>query len=288
VERFSFATLRAGSLHAAPAWRATEQERHGALQPTRAEWLVRNLDPEDDRATLVGLYRLTTGVEPHDSHRMVVPTLVSKICAALEAGRLLLLSDEIGPDAADASTIRPTAATVSRELRLISSLMSGRPALSFEGVRYRLVPVEGQARARWDTEYGPVPADEAGDLVKRIAEATAKTPAERALWAEVADAVARANDQARIVLLRPRPAVVVPVPIVEAAAPAAPSRAPVGTQSWIEIQLEFEDGTPFPGSCLIELPGGHRSEGPPDELGTIRMDRIDPGTCKISFPTPAS
>ena len=54
--------------------------------------------------------------------------------------------------------------------------------------------------------------------------------------------------------------------------------------TWIELKIQFDDGAPYPGNCVIELPGGDRSEGPPDAEGVIRMERLDPGSCKVSFP----
>ena len=61
-------------------------------------------------------------------------------------------------------------------------------------------------------------------------------------------------------------------------------RPKVAPQDWIEIEVLYEDGVAFPGNCVVELPGGRSTEGPPGDAGIIRMDGIDPGSCKLTFP----
>ncbi len=57
-------------------------------------------------------------------------------------------------------------------------------------------------------------------------------------------------------------------------------------KSWIEIELVDEDNNPVPGERYkITLPDGKTlAEGTLDEKGFARVDGIDPGTCKITFP----
>lgn len=57
-------------------------------------------------------------------------------------------------------------------------------------------------------------------------------------------------------------------------------------KSWIEIVLEDENGKPVPGEAYrITLPDGTTlAEGTLDEKGFARVDNIDPGTCKVTFP----
>jgi hypothetical protein len=62
-------------------------------------------------------------------------------------------------------------------------------------------------------------------------------------------------------------------------------RASLAQQDWFEIEIEYEDGSPFDGNAAIELPGGRRTDGPPDADGVVRVDGIDPGSCKVSFPS---
>lgn len=55
--------------------------------------------------------------------------------------------------------------------------------------------------------------------------------------------------------------------------------------SWIEIVLIGEDEKPIGGErYAVELPGGTIVTGRLSADGTARLDRIPPGTCKVSFP----
>ncbi len=57
-------------------------------------------------------------------------------------------------------------------------------------------------------------------------------------------------------------------------------------KSWIEIQLVDKKNKPVPGAPYrVTLPDGATvAEGTLDEKGLARVDGIDPGTCKITFP----
>jgi len=57
-------------------------------------------------------------------------------------------------------------------------------------------------------------------------------------------------------------------------------------KSWIEIQLNDEDGKPVPGEPYkITLPDGTTvADGTLDDKGFARVDNIDPGTCQVTFP----
>lgn len=57
-------------------------------------------------------------------------------------------------------------------------------------------------------------------------------------------------------------------------------------KSWIEIELADKKGKPVPGEAYrVTLPDGQTvAEGTLDEKGFARVDGIDPGTCKVSFP----
>ncbi len=55
--------------------------------------------------------------------------------------------------------------------------------------------------------------------------------------------------------------------------------------SWIEIELVDEDGAPVPGERYrIELPDGSVAQGTLDAKGVARVEGIEPGNCKITFP----
>ena len=67
--------------------------------------------------------------------------------------------------------------------------------------------------------------------------------------------------------------------------PTNPHRPHPEKTSWIEIDLVDQDGQPVPGEYYrIELPDGSTADGALDQDGFARVDGIDPGTCKISFP----
>jgi type VI secretion system secreted protein VgrG len=69
----------------------------------------------------------------------------------------------------------------------------------------------------------------------------------------------------------------------EALQSATPSASQTG--HWVEIELLDEAGKPVPGEHYqIELPDGSTTEGTLDSQGQARVDGIDPGNCKISFP----
>jgi type VI secretion system secreted protein VgrG len=78
---------------------------------------------------------------------------------------------------------------------------------------------------------------------------------------------------------------------VETAAANAPRHNPNDEEtktkkSWIEIVLEDEAGKPCPGEHYrITLPDGTTlAEGTLDDKGFARVDYIDPGSCKVTFP----
>ena len=55
--------------------------------------------------------------------------------------------------------------------------------------------------------------------------------------------------------------------------------------SWIEIELVDEDDKPVPGETYeITLSDGTVASGSLDEKGFARVDGIEPGTCKVTFP----
>jgi type VI secretion system secreted protein VgrG len=56
-------------------------------------------------------------------------------------------------------------------------------------------------------------------------------------------------------------------------------------KSWIEIELIDEEDNPVPGEQYkITLPDGSVKTGTLDQNGFARVDGIDPGTCKVTFP----
>jgi len=55
--------------------------------------------------------------------------------------------------------------------------------------------------------------------------------------------------------------------------------------SWIEIEMVDEEDNPVPGEKYkITLPDDSVAQGTLDNKGFARVDGIEPGTCKITFP----
>jgi type VI secretion system secreted protein VgrG len=55
--------------------------------------------------------------------------------------------------------------------------------------------------------------------------------------------------------------------------------------SFIEIELVDEKGKPVPGEPYkLTLPDGSTTEGTLDEKGFVRIDGMEPGDCKVTFP----
>jgi type VI secretion system secreted protein VgrG len=56
-------------------------------------------------------------------------------------------------------------------------------------------------------------------------------------------------------------------------------------KAWIEIKMVDESDAPIPGMPFrITLPDDTVAEGTLDEKGCARLEGIEPGTCKITFP----
>jgi hypothetical protein len=55
--------------------------------------------------------------------------------------------------------------------------------------------------------------------------------------------------------------------------------------SWIEFELFDDEGVPVPFEpYTVELADGSMIEGNLDAVGRARIEGINPGTCKISYP----
>ena len=55
--------------------------------------------------------------------------------------------------------------------------------------------------------------------------------------------------------------------------------------SWLAFDLTDEGGRPMAGEpFVVTLPNGQEVTGALDAKGTVRIEGIDPGTCKVSFP----
>ena len=67
--------------------------------------------------------------------------------------------------------------------------------------------------------------------------------------------------------------------------PHNPTEEEKEEKSWIEIELVDEEDNPVPGEKYkITLPDGKVAQGTLDEKGFARVEGIEPGTCRITFP----
>ncbi len=66
--------------------------------------------------------------------------------------------------------------------------------------------------------------------------------------------------------------------------PSTPEEQAVRT-SWIEIVLVDDDDNPVAGEpYAVETPEGTVAQGTLDHKGFARVEGIEPGTCKVTFP----
>jgi type VI secretion system secreted protein VgrG len=126
----------------------------------------------------------------------------------------------------------------------------------------------------------------AGSLVSPLSP-TAAQEADKADPGAMAQAwSASANTPANISLQTVSPAAA-----RRSAASDAPTHDPNAPENqdkknWIEIELRDQDGNPVPGEVYkVTLPDGTTvADGTLDEKGRARVENIDPGSCKVTFP----
>jgi hypothetical protein len=164
--------------------------------------------------------------------------------------------------------------------------MGARGAIAFEGQRYRLVDASIPMPRDPRDGYRLVGAALAANLVKRMADRIPTTAEERARWAEAASMALEPPEGRGLSLLRYDTL----GSGTKADSPDEPAVTPsqlrpkIADEHWIEIEVVYDDGARFEGSCVVELPGGRTTEGPPGEGGRVRVDRLTAGDCKLSFP----
>ena len=70
-------------------------------------------------------------------------------------------------------------------------------------------------------------------------------------------------------------------------ASSAATEAAAEEAHFIELELKDDEGRPVPNAAyFVELPDGSTKSGRTDASGYARIDGVDPGTAKISFPEP--
>jgi uncharacterized protein (DUF2345 family) len=66
---------------------------------------------------------------------------------------------------------------------------------------------------------------------------------------------------------------------------SSPAAGDEPKKTWFEVKLEDVEGKPVAGEPYkVTLPDGTVSEGTLDDKGKARIDGIDPGSCKVTFP----
>ncbi|MBN1766855.1 MAG: carboxypeptidase regulatory-like domain-containing protein [Sedimentisphaerales bacterium] len=67
--------------------------------------------------------------------------------------------------------------------------------------------------------------------------------------------------------------------------PHKPTEEDKEEKSWIEIEMVDEEDEPVPGEKYrVTTPDDTVAEGTLDENGFARIEGIEPGTCKVTFP----
>jgi hypothetical protein len=238
--------------------------------------LVQGLQRDADRRTLLALSALAKGQSSYGGSTTSLGDLVAVVSDAVSRGRLAFFAGWGAPGAAPAATDGDDLGASVR------AVMGGETDLDFEGKRYRFV-MTSAVRRTLERGYRLVEGAQAADVVGRMAAALAETPDDEESWSDVVAEIGAAPAVSRLRLLRyvPRGS---STPSDEPALTPSQLR-PKPVEDWIEISIVYDDGTPFTDDCVVELPGGRSTNGPPGEGGVIRMDGIPPGDCKVQFPT---
>jgi hypothetical protein len=259
------------------ARRRLPTEQGVTLSSPEAARIIRGLHRDANRTVLLALYELAGGATGFGSNGLSDAHVISFITAAVESGRIVLAGLTIG---AAASSGRPTnpLAKVAREI------MAGRDAIVFERHRYRLIEADVSLRSI-GPDYHPLERVEALRVARLMATQLATNEAERSRWAKVVAFLEKPPEGRSLRLWRyAAPATGHLFAASEPAATPSQLRPKVAVEDWIEIQILYEDGTPYNGPCDLELPDGRMTHGAPGAEGIIRVDRLTPGACKLSFP----
>jgi hypothetical protein len=284
MNRKRILTSSDGWVTAVPAWRASAEERDRALKAFQSARIVRDLQRGAGRSDLLALHEAAMGIELHSPRDVGDHALVAAIDAALSKGQLLLIpGSDLVPGAAHHRV--EDSAHETEAGQLVKSIMRERSAIEFEGGRYRLMAVARWSGQSAERDYHHIPEAKARELVTRMSQTLAKSAEERGAWQRIAKQLTDRPGSSGIVLTRNEPRLRVPQEGPAEAPVSRPSPPPpVTEQAWVDIKITYEDGSPFTGNYVIELPGGRRTEGSPDGDGLVRLRGIDPGTCQLSFP----
>lgn len=278
---------------AVAAWLATPEERGLALSPHESRAIVHGLIRNSASAPLMALFNLATGSDAGARTRPPNPhELITRIGTALERRTLLIVPAWDVP-----RSRRAPAGVAEREPtpddQLAESLMRERRDSAFEGQRYQLVPIrrwrKRQRQSSSSTDFRLMLPKDARTVLGRLSESPQASAGDRLLWKQALERlvdvnVARHTDEG-VALLRYAPPI--QRAVYEAAAPAPRPSQPrplIATTDWIELEIVYEDGTPFAEDCALKLPDGRVTKGRAGKGGVVRVEGIDPGSCSFSLP----
>lgn len=200
-ERFHFSGRWEGVVTAAAAWCATPDEKRRAMSPSRATWVIADLDRETSRGDLIALFHMATGLDPYDPVRMPDEALLDEIRFAFEAGRIILLEGR----ALGESHSRPEAISKDEampEAALVRSVMGRRAEIPFEGRRYRFVTARVWSAETRRNDFQVVRLSEARDIVARMwAQPTGNSLQGRSVAEELGPQLSEGHTDTGIVLL---------------------------------------------------------------------------------------
>jgi hypothetical protein len=266
-----------------PGWRAGTIDRTELLTGGEVSQVLDDIQRNGTREDLLLLYQAATGMDALSRNNARDEVVAAAAQSALSSGRLLLFRGRLG--ALNGPSSQGGWSGQTSEDRLIAAVMDERTSLVFEGRRYLFLPAERWYGPSAVRDYVPLREDDARGVLAGMATKFATAPDEQASWAALTAAIADPRSTEGILLLRRIPTSIAPAPRSGGPAQTPSQIAPkVAELDWIEIHLEFEDGSPFDGNCTLAVPGGKESSGPPGSGGVVRVDNIDTGSCKLSFP----
>jgi hypothetical protein len=284
-DRHRFLAPSEGPVTAVGSWRAMAEDKGRVLPQLKAYRIVSDLDRNGSRGDLIALAKIATGLDPYPARSIKNGVLLAEIRFAFDRGHLLLLEGwefgehDVRLEASDLDDGTP-------EEKLARLVMANRREIVFEGRRYRFVAARGWRREAPSGDFRAVATAEASEIVGRmLARSNHGLQLDRKLPEETAEELSDSVEKAALLLLRHRPSGGASVQSTgEAAVTPSKLREKIAETAWIEIEIVYEDGTPFERNCGVELSDGKKTEGPPGKDGIVRMDGLDPGTCKVSFP----
>jgi hypothetical protein len=172
------------------------------------------------------------------------------------------------------------------EDRILQALPDRIRDFHFAGRTLRLIRRRDWRSFQEEERYQVVPADDAKQILQRLAATTVSRSEKAALEEAIPMLPARGfvSDGSRLLLLRLTPTRYA-APSSSAPAMTPSQMARTRERHWIEIQVVDEDGDGIPSvDYLILTPDNQQHSGVTGQDGIARLEDILPGQCQISFP----